>query len=272
MPYPDELNRRKNFAPVLISLFFGMLAAAVFFWLVKISRPVPFGKETKPVLRVGREVLTEEEVYRIKRLLAIPGLFQKLTAPAALQQVPLPAPTPLPRIVSFDDLAGKPSLGSPQAPVTIVEFSDFHCPFCQKVSPVLDRLMKSYPGKIYRVWRNFPLPMHEDAVHTHEAALCANEQGKFWEYHEKLFQTFGIRHSDADFIRLAEDLKLNKKKFEKCLSSGQFRELIRQDIAKGEQSGVNGTPAVFINGKLIAGAYPYEYFDRLVKTELEKNR
>ena len=175
-----------------------------------------------------------------------------------------------PPAVSFEDLDGKPSQGPKNAPVTIVEFSDFHCPFCKKVAPTLDSLLKNYPGKIRRVWRHYPLAMHQGAEHTHEAAACAEEQGKFWEYHDRLFETFGGARDDAALVRLAAELKLKKNKFEKCLQGGRTRDKIEKDIARGNQAGVTGTPAVFVNGRLVSGAYPYEYFEGLVKNELKK--
>lgn len=182
---------------------------------------------------------------------------------------PPAAPTPAPKLmVTFDDLEGRPSIGPKDAPVTLVEFSDFHCPFCQRLGPTLEQVMRNFPGKVRRVWRHFPLSMHQGAFHTHEASECANEQNKFWEYHDKLFETQGGLRDDASLIRLAKQAGLNKKKFEKCLAGGKYRDLIQQDIAKAEKSGVQGTPAVFVNGELVVGAQPYENFERILKAKL----
>ena len=199
------------------------------------------------------------------------GLIESALHP---EKAPPPAPAgkaaPISEAVAFDDLEGKPWMGEKNAPVTLVEFSDFHCPFCRKVAPTLDLLMKNYPGKIKRVWRHYPLEMHAGAHRTHEASACAAEQDKFWPYHDKLFQTFGAPRGDASLKALAKDAGLNPKKFAKCLESGRTRDFIDKEIARGNQAGVHGTPAVFVNGHLVSGAYPYDYFDRLVKKELEK--
>lgn len=186
--------------------------------------------------------------------------------PASLPREPSPAVP-----VQFDDLDGKPSLGPKEAPVTLVEFSDFECPFCKRVTPTLGQLMKNYPGKIRRIWRHYPLSFHRGSDRAHEASECAREQNKFWEYHDKLFETQGSPREDAPLAGLAGSLGLNKKKFEKCLKSGKYQALIQKEISKGNQAGVQGTPAVFINGELISGAQPYENFDRIVKQELAKS-
>jgi protein-disulfide isomerase len=193
----------------------------------------------------------------------------------APQAAPTPASPPRPPApkepVRFDDLEKRPSLGPDNAPVTLVEFSDFHCPFCKKVGPTLERLMENYPKKIRRVWRHYPLALHTGAERTHQASECANEQEKFWEYHKKLFETQGGPRDDAALVKLAGEVKLDKKKFEKCLSSGKYKVLIQEEIAKGNEAGVRGTPAVFVNGRLVSGAQPYENFDQIVKQELAKD-
>jgi len=187
--------------------------------------------------------------------------------PVAAAKPSRPAP---PAVVSFDDLDGKPAVGPKNAKVTLVEFSDFHCPFCARVSPTIEQLMKNYDGKIRRVWRHFPLSMHRGADRTHEASQCAFEQGKFWEYHDKLFQTLGGPRDDESLAQLAKQVGLNDGKFKKCLSSGKYKDLIQKEIARGSQAGVRGTPAFFVNGKLVSGAQPYANFDRLVQVELQE--
>ncbi len=179
-------------------------------------------------------------------------------------------PEPPPAVVQFNDLEDRPSLGPKDAPVTLVEYSDFFCPFCQRVTPTLEQLVKNYPGKIRRVWRHYPLAFHQGADRVHEASECAHEQGKFWPYHDKLFQKQGTPLNDENLIKLAKELDLNKKKFEKCLTSGKYKELVKKEIAHGNEVGVQGTPAVFVNGKLVSGAQPYENFDRLIQGELGK--
>jgi len=174
-----------------------------------------------------------------------------------------PKPTP-PAKVEFKDLKGRPSLGPENAPVTIVEFSDFHCPFCSRVGPSLEKVMENYKGKVRRVFRHFPLSMHKGADRTAEASECAHEQGKFWEYKKKLFENVGKFRTDEALVNLANDVGLNKKKFSKCLESGKYKETVQKDMAKGRESGVRGTPASFVNGKLVSGAKPYESFAAIV--------
>lgn len=182
---------------------------------------------------------------------------------------PQPQAPPPPRAnVQFDDLNGRPSRGPENAKVTIVEFSDFHCPFCQRIEPTLEEIEKNFPGQIRRIWRHFPLPMHVGAQKTHEASECAFEQGKFWEYHHKLFETLGQPRDEVSLVNLAGDLKLDKSRFEQCLKSGKYKSRVEQDIAKGSQSGVTGTPAAFVNGQLVEGAQPYSNFEQIVKNKL----
>lgn len=192
-------------------------------------------------------------------------------APAPAQP-PAPAVPPPAKIVNFnsEDLKGRPSKGPEKAPVTLVEFSDFHCPFCAKVAPTLEKILQNYSGKVRRVWRHYPLPMHPGADRTHEASECAHEQGKFWEYHDKLFSAVGGFSGDPALIHAAQDLKLNEKKFKQCLESGKVKKLVQDEILKGQAAGVTGTPAVFVNGELVSGAVPYEHFEKLVKSKLEQ--
>ncbi len=179
-------------------------------------------------------------------------------------------PVEPPKVVPFNDLNDRPSMGPANAPVTLVEFSDFQCPFCKRVTPTIDELMKNFPGKIRRVWRHYPLPMHPGADHIHEASECANEQKKFWEYHDKLFETLGTVRDDSSLVKMAKDVGANEKKFKSCLESGKYKALIQKEIAKGNESGVHGTPAFFVNGKLLSGAQPYQSFETAVKSALEK--
>ncbi len=201
---------------------------------------------------------------------------KKPPVPPAPQPSPPPPPAPAPVVpsapapIQFNDLEGRPALGPKNAPVTLVEFSDFHCPFCKRVGPALEELMKNYSGKVRRVWRHYPLAMHAGADRTHEASECANEQEKFWVYHDKLFETQGAPRDDAALLRIAQEAGLDQKKFEKCLTDGKYKDLIKKEVEKGNQVGVRGTPTVFVNGQLISGAQPYQNFELAVKNELAK--
>ena len=165
---------------------------------------------------------------------------------------------------------GAPSKGGAKAPVTIVEFSDFHCPFCQRVVSTLAQLESRYGEKIKLVFRDFPIEgLHPGATKAHEAGRCANEQGKFWPYHDKLFA--GPPSSSPEVFKgLAKEVGLDIIMFETCLGSGKYQAAINEDMAEGTRVGVSGTPAFFINGRLISGAQPLEAFARVIDDELAR--
>ncbi len=163
---------------------------------------------------------------------------------------------------------GAPFRGGAQAAVTIVEFSDFHCPFCRRVISTLTQLESRYGAKIKLVFRDFPIEsLHPGSTKAHEAARCANEQGKFWPYHDKLFAS-PPNSSPELFKGIAKEVGLNAAAFETCLGSGKYMAAIKKDIAEGQRVGVNGTPAFFINGRLISGAQPLETFTQVIDDEL----
>ena len=172
--------------------------------------------------------------------------------------------------VSVDD---DPVKGNPSAQITIVEFSDFECPFCGKFyAETYDQIITAYvnTGKANLVFRDFPLSsIHPNAQKASEAAQCAFEQGKFWEMHDKLFENQQALEIE-DLKQYAKDLKLNTVKFNDCLDSGKYEEEVANDVSEGASYGVTGTPAFFINGKLIAGAYPLEEFQKIIDEELAK--
>ena len=180
-------------------------------------------------------------------------------------QVSLQAPD-LPRI---DVEAKGPSRGPTNAPVTIVEFSDFQCPYCGREYPVIERLMKEYDGKLRLVFRHYPLDFHPFAQKAAEAGACAQDQGKFWELHDKMFTNQG-KLAVADLKGYAKTLGMDATKFDKCLDSGEKKALVDDDLKAGSAAGVNGTPAFFINGIFVNGAQPYEHMKQAVDRELRK--
>jgi len=180
-------------------------------------------------------------------------------------QVSLQAPD-LPRI---DVEAKGPSRGPTNAPVTIVEFSDFQCPYCGREYPVIERLMKEYDGKLRLVFRHYPLDFHPFAQKAAEAGACAQDQGKFWELHDKMFTNQG-KLAVADLKGYAKSLGMDAPKFDKCLDSGEKKALVDDDLKAGSAAGVNGTPAFFINGIFVNGAQPYEHMKQAVDRELRK--
>jgi protein-disulfide isomerase len=159
--------------------------------------------------------------------------------------------------------------GSPQAPVMIVEFSDFQCPFCRKVQTTLKNLLEEYQGRVTLAYRDFPLRgLHSQAELAAEASRCAVEQGKFWEYHDLLFVNPN-KLNPAGLKEMAQSLGLNEKQFEACLSSGKYAKQVEQDLQDGIRAGVEGTPAIFINGILLSGAQPEATFEKIIQVELE---
>ena len=163
-----------------------------------------------------------------------------------------------------------PVLGKPNAAVTIVEFSDFQCPYCLRASPTLRRLQEKYGDKVRVVWKDFPLTrIHPQAFKASEAAHCAGEQGKFWPYHDRLFANQGALQVDA-LKRYAQELSLEMGSFNSCLDSSKFAERVRRGLADGERLGVSSTPTMFINGRVLPGAYSYEDMAAIVDEELQK--
>lgn len=181
-----------------------------------------------------------------------------------------PSPSNEPIQVSVDD---DPIKGNKAAPVTIVEFSDFECPFCGKFyTETYKQIIDTYvtTGKASLVFRDFPLSsIHPDAEKAAEAAECANEQGKFWEMHNKLFENQQALSVD-NLKQYAKDLKLNTVKFNDCLDTGKYEAEVAKDTKEAASYGVTGTPAFFINGRLIAGAYPFSEFKKIIDEELAK--
>jgi protein-disulfide isomerase len=161
------------------------------------------------------------------------------------------------------------ALGSPRAPVTIVEFSDFQCPLCKGVVPTQKQRLARYPDRVRLVFRDFPIPsLHPDAPLAHEAARCAGEQGQFWPYHDLLFERTNMNATALK--QYAADLKLDEKKFAECLDSGRARAAVTADMEEGSRLGVSGTPTFFINGTPLVGNVPMADFQRAIERELAR--
>jgi protein-disulfide isomerase len=169
--------------------------------------------------------------------------------------------------VSVDDDSVK---GDPDAPVTMIEFSEFQCPFCKRyIDDAYLEIIKEYvdTGKVKYVFRDFPLSFHNQAKPAAMAAECAHEQGKFWEYHDLLFENndqLGIEN----YKKWAVDLDLDTEQFNNCLDTEKYLEEVEKDFSDGQKYGVSGTPAFFINGKLISGAQPFAAFKEAIEKAL----
>jgi protein-disulfide isomerase len=170
-------------------------------------------------------------------------------------------------VAVMDDDAVK---GDPNAPVIMVEFSDFECPFCTRFyTQTLPAITEQYidTGKVKFVYRDFPLNFHPNAQKAGEAAECADDQDKFWEMHDILFEN-GVAGGSDTFKGYAADLGLDTDAFDECLDSGKYADEVQKDLADGSALGVSGTPAFFINGVFISGAQPFEVFQQVIEQEL----
>ena len=161
---------------------------------------------------------------------------------------------------------GRPVLGPATAPITIIEFSDYECPFCKRAEPALTQALETYKDKIKFAYRHYPLPFHQHARPASEAALCANGQGKYWEYHKKVFASPSL--TEETLKQIAKDVGLDAAKFDTCMKNHEFAKEIDKDLEDGQAVGVNGTPAFFINGRMLSGAQPFEKFKELIDTAL----
>jgi protein-disulfide isomerase len=167
------------------------------------------------------------------------------------------------------ELAQAPVRGNPRATVTILEFSDFECPYCQRVRPTMIRLREMYSDRVRFAFRHYPLDFHPQAQKAGEAAACAGDQGKFWEMHDKLWQSPG-QLGVGDLKAHAQSLGLVAKDFDACLDSGRFASLVESDLRAGQEYGVSGTPAFFVNGRPLVGALPLEAFQTVIDDELAR--
>jgi protein-disulfide isomerase len=163
--------------------------------------------------------------------------------------------------------SASPTRGPADAPIQIVEFSDFEWPYCQRVGPALKQIFDTYGDRVHLIYREYPLPNHANAKPASEAGLCANEQGKFWPYHDRLFAN-QRRLGGSDLRQYAVDLGLDTTRFNACIDSHKYAAQVEADISAGNEAGVNGTPAFFINGRLISGAQPFEEFRKIIDDEL----
>ena len=212
--------------------------------------------------------------------------YNTQTASLPAQVVAQTAPPLEPRVYEIDT-KGHPSHGPADAPIVIVEFSDYQCPYCYRWHvQVYDALLAAYPQKIRFVHRNFPLSFHQNAFASAEAALCAGDQDEYWEFHDVLFDNQGLLNNQegtildqATYNQFARDLGLEVTTFEECMTSRKYQQSVVDDMnyanglpfdTNGEPA-VGGTPTFFVNGYRLGGAYPIEYFRQIIDAELAKS-
>jgi len=218
------------------------------------------GRDLPPIAQVKDTIV--RYVQQQKAQAAAQAYYDKLKADAKVEILLPPYRAPRQQVE-----AKGPSRGPAAAPVTIVEFSDFECPYCSRAEETVSEVMRVYGDKIRLVYRDLPLPNHKNAPKAAEAAHCAGEQGKYWEMHAKLFAN--QRALEVPALKgYAKDLKLDQAKFDKCLDSGATAAIVEENRRVGNEAGVNGTPAFFVNGILISGAQPFDAFKEVIDVEL----
>lgn len=187
--------------------------------------------------------------------------------PAAQPPLPQRAVPPAQRRVTDISIEGAPIRGPEDAPVTIIAFSDFQCPYCSRAHPTLLRVLATYPHSVKLVFKHNPLPMHPEAPLAHRASIAAAEQDGFWEMHDLIFSN--IRDlSRSTLMSYADELNFDVAKFTADLDSERVAAVLNQDMAESKRLGVNGTPTFYINGKFLSGAQPFENFQALIEREL----
>ena len=201
---------------------------------------------------------------------AVPSGNADGAAPAQAAPTPSQPSAPAP-VLDMDVLIDDDTIkGDKNAPVTIVEWSDFECPFCTKFyTDTLPQLDEQYikTGKVRLVYRDFPLSFHPNAQKAGEASECAKDQGRFWDMHDKLFDS-GVQGGVATFKQYASSLGLDMSKFSSCLESGEKAAEVKKDMNDGAAAGVRGTPGFVVNGKVISGAQPFAVFKQIIDAEL----
>ncbi len=165
--------------------------------------------------------------------------------------------------ISMSDVAVR---GSEGTAVTLLEFADFQCPYCQQIQPSLNKIEEEFKGKVKFAYKDYPLPMHADAQKAAEAAHCAGAQGKYWDYHDMLF---AARQLDPPSLKsYARDLKLDTKAFETCLDSGQMAGVVGAQNSEAQALGLQGTPTFFVNGRYVSGNVTYDRLKSVITEEL----
>ncbi len=252
----DE-NTAHYFLAVALILSAVLLSAAVYFSMSSLSSSIA-------AIKFGTAAGAAPSAGIIAAAPAQQGAQGQQQAAAAPQQQAAAG-------AAIINLAGLPFKGTADAKVAIVEYSDFQCPFCARAYPTVKQVLKDYDGKVKFYYKHFPLGFHQNAQKAAEAYECALDQGKQWEYHDKLFdnsQGDGTGLNIADLKKYAADLGLDTAKFNSCLDGGQKAAKVQADTAEGAANGVSGTPTFFINGQAVVGAQPYSAFQQAIDAKL----
>jgi protein-disulfide isomerase len=216
-------------------------------------------EQVKEAAKQNPQMLSE--ALNLERQMAVEKLFRDLSKARGVSIAMSP-----PRLQVE---ATGPSKGPENAPITIVEFSDFQCPYCSIANGELKKAMDKYPGKVRVVFRNFPLDFHKEAQKAAEAGLCAQDQGKFWELHDKMFAN--QRALQVEKLKeYAKEVGMDAGKFDACLDGGNYADKVKKDLEAGSKLGISGTPAFLVNGIFRGGALQAEQFEQLFEEELAR--
>jgi protein-disulfide isomerase len=230
----------------------------------------------QPIERL--RMVAEEELKKADQVLAGkrpgPDFYDRVckanvSSGAAAAPVPAQGRVPSEAAAAIDVRPDDPARGNARAPVTIVVFSDFQCPFCARVSPTLDEVQRTYGDKVRIVWKHQPLAFHPNALPAAEAAEAAREQGKFWQMHDRLFA--GQRELSADsYERFAKEIGLDVRRFQESVRSGRARPRIQEDQKLAARIGAEATPTLFVNGERVEGAVPFQTLKPIIDRKLGK--
>lgn len=222
--------------------------------------------------------ITKDNIWKVLTVvLAIALVFVLMKGGDDTPTAPVPTAPGAPAAPTVVDVSADddPVKGDKDAPVEIIEFSDYECPFCEKFySGALPQIEEQYikTGKVKLIYRDLPLPMHPNAPKAAEAANCAREQGGdegYYEFHDKLFANYRTLSVD-NLKQYAADEGLDTGAFNECLDSGKYADEVKKDMADGQAAGVSGTPSFFINGIKLVGAQPFSQFQPIIEAELAK--
>jgi protein-disulfide isomerase len=217
------------------------------------------GAKLDQVRQPIRSLLTQQRTSQ-----AYQSYVEKLRSKASVRVSLEP---PRQRVAAADGQARGPA----NAPIELIEFSDFQCPYCLRAHPIMKQVLSTYGDRIRFVYRNYPLANHPNARPAAEAAQCAAEQGQFWPYHDRLFAEPN-KLADDDLKQSAAALGLDAGRFNACFDSHKYKARVDADMQAGNEAGVDGTPAFFINGRMLSGAQPFEEFKKVIDEELALKR
>ncbi len=231
-------------------------------------------EETMRIYYLGSGSKDPYEAMRDKILRSIRALEEKQAADTYIKSLRAKQTIKVTLLPPRQEVAigDTPAAGPAAAPVTVIEFADYQCPYCRQEEPTLNRLREEFKDKIKFAYRDFPLPMHPYARKAAEAARCAGEQGKFWPYHDKIFTGSADELALPALKSTARNLGLNGETFDKCLDSSAENPGVEKDYVVGKELGINGTPTIFVNGYALSGAASYDSLREVIQDQVDASQ